>query len=631
MARGAVEPALLEAHAWGVLGTNGVVGAECRRSQRLRKVVLKMTRLLHQTTECAVRIRAGGVEQNAEPSTGDIRVDPLAQRAGRISAAHGKRLDQQVRKCVEEHVGTAREESLALVLLGPALVPLVKAIDSVLHFGTRQPPVDGVRAELNKDPFPTVLDCWKPGRLDGDLRSLNVGLIFAVDVGHHGLEPREPDERQHFTEAMKLSHSFNAFRTSCATPHSIRQATGMEVWVDRHIVSEVRHTLGEFVSEAFIDLPNEEVAQAGDYPATPIWNNGAQEPGLTADNANELGGDVDDTPPHYEFAAEADIDVERALGSGLGDHVSRAAMVKGVDGLAWYVSFHARGPQWGIYLPVSSIVGVAGTVFGATTLDLSAKMRLAAHVMHQHELFHFAVDYMTALWELTHQQPCWKPGRNLRRTSGYYELEEQLANAHMLRRINAVTRGMQVRGRADALRGFIKQQPAGYRDAPKVVKSEIFRRECVRLCVEYIEEWNGGRVPKEVFRPVLTELLLVDRRLDWRNCPVHIVQDGTRFSLPDLAAALFASVPFVYEPEDFVRQLGTCDVTIRKAWERTKRKLAQTVRAQGLDFKLWERRGDSKEFSVRIDRNFRAHLLFEPSRNTWTAVRIGPHTAMGHD
>ena len=112
-------------------------------------------------------------------------------------------------------------------------------------------------------------------------------------------------------------------------------------------ITSVRHTLGEFVSEAFIDLPNEEVAQAGDHPATPIWNNGAQEPGLTADNANELGGDVDDTPPHYEFAAEADIDVERALGSGLGDHVSRAAMVKGVDGLAWYVSFHAQGPQWG--------------------------------------------------------------------------------------------------------------------------------------------------------------------------------------------------------------------------------------------------------------------------------------------
>jgi hypothetical protein len=396
-------------------------------------------------------------------------------------------------------------------------------------------------------------------------------------------------------------------------------------------IASVRHTLGEFVSEAFIDLPNDEVSQAGDYPVTPIWNSGAERPGLSTDDANDGGDDGDDAAAHFEFAAEADIDVERVLGSGLEGHIRRAALVRGVDGLAWYASFHVRGPQWGIYLPISSIVGMAGTVFGATTLDLSAKMRLAAHVLHQHELFHFAVDYMTALWELTHQRPCWKPGRNLRRTSGYYELEEQLANAHMLRRINAVTRGMQVPGRAAALRRFIALQPAGYRDAPKVVKSEIFERECVRLCIEYIEEWNGGQVPEEVFRPVLTELLVVDRRLDWRNCPVHIVHDEARFSLPDLTAALFASVPFVCEPEDFVRQLRTRDVTIRKAWERTKRKLAQTVRAQGLDFKLWERHGDNKEFSVRIDRNCRAHLLFEPSRNTWTALRIGTHTAMGHD
>ena len=138
-----------------------------------------------------------------------------------------------------------------------------------------------------------------------------------------------------------------------------------------------------------------------------------------------------------------------------GYDVRRAALVKGVDGLAWYVTFHARGPQWGIYLPVSSIVGVAETVFGTTTLDLPARMRLAAHVMHQHELFHFAVDYMTGLWELLYQRPCWKPGLNLRNTSGYYELEEQLANAHMLRRINAVTKGLKVSGRAAVLRRFV--------------------------------------------------------------------------------------------------------------------------------------------------------------------------------
>jgi hypothetical protein len=316
-------------------------------------------------------------------------------------------------------------------------------------------------------------------------------------------------------------------------------------------IASVRHTLGEVVSGAFVDLPNEEVAQAGDYPATPIWNSRLDSEGQLRPDVAEATDDVEGVGPQFEFAAEADINVERALGSGLGEHVHRAAVVKGVDGLAWYVSFHARGPQWGIYLPASSIVGVAATVFGSTRLDLAAKMRLAAHVMHQHELFHFAVDYMTALWELTHQRPCWKPGRNLRRTAGYYELEEKLANAHMLRRINAVATGMKVRGRAADLRRFVALQPAGYRDAPHAVKPQVFRRECMQLCIAYMQEWNGGHVHEALFQPVLSELLLLDRRLDWRYCPVHIVHDEKRFSLPELAATLFAAVTWVPRARGF--------------------------------------------------------------------------------
>jgi hypothetical protein len=51
------------------------------------------------------------------------------------------------------------------------------------------------------------------------------------------------------------------------------------------------------------------------------------------------------------------------------------------------------------------------------------------------------------------------------------------------------------------VRRFIALQPEGYRDAPKAVKSEIFRRECMRLCIEYIEELNGGPVPEGEPRP----------------------------------------------------------------------------------------------------------------------------------
>jgi hypothetical protein len=111
---------------------------------------------------------------------------------------------------------------------------------------------------------------------------------------------------------------------------------------------------------------------------------------------------------------------------------------------------------------------------------------------------------------------------------------------------------------------------------------------------------------------------------------VHIVHDGARFSLPEFAATLFASVPFVYEPDDFIRQLQACDATVRKSWDRAQQTLAQTTRAYGLDVKLWSRHGDRKEFSVRVDCNFRAPLIFEPTRNTWTALRIGSHAIMGH-
>ncbi len=396
-------------------------------------------------------------------------------------------------------------------------------------------------------------------------------------------------------------------------------------------VFALQNALREFVPDAFVDSPRSETAQAGNYPAVPAWSGNSDTraqlsiaPGFDQD---EYGGAAQ---PIFEFAAEADINVDRALGSGLGDHVRRSALVSGIDGLAWYVSFHLRGRQWGIYLPVTSIVGVAETVFGSTKLELAAKMKLAAHVMHEHELFHFAVDYMCGLWELADGHPLWKPGQNLRTHAGYYELEEKLANANMLRRINAVTTDLKAAGRAAALRQFISQQPAGYRDAVHAVAPRAFQEACEQLCIGYIEEWNGGQVPEEVYRPVLSELFPVGVRMDWRYCPVHIVHDGQRFSLPDLAASLFATVQWVDEPESFREQLLECDTRIRKAWEGVKRKLAATVRAPGLDFKLWARHGKNLEFSVRVDSNFRAHLLFDPGTGGWTALSIGSHANMGH-
>jgi hypothetical protein len=394
-------------------------------------------------------------------------------------------------------------------------------------------------------------------------------------------------------------------------------------------VANIRSTLAEYVHDAFIDLPDDEIGEAGNYPAVELWNPAGLNITELADAAIQPEESVKGLP-RFEFVAEADVDFEAALGSGLGEHIRRATLARGVDGLAWYSSFHVRGRQWGIYLPISSIVGFAQEVFGGIGLNLSAAMRLSAHVLHQHELFHFAVDYFTFLWELATNNACWKPARELRQPIGYYEREEKLANAYMLRRINAVGKELKVRGRASRLNRFVASMPAGYRDALDFIGAREFRDECEILCIDYAESASEGPLYEEAVGPVLLELLRVDHRLDWRDCPVHVVHDERRFSLPDFYANLFLVVASIDEAPSFRKALEKCDAKVQRAWARTRQKLATTVASPGLDFKLWARRASQLEYSVRVDGNFRAHLLFDRGSESWTALSIGTHTKMGH-
>jgi hypothetical protein len=49
-----------------------------------------------------------------------VRIDPLADGTGRVTAAHRKRLDQQVRERVKQHVWPARARALRLAVSHPA-------------------------------------------------------------------------------------------------------------------------------------------------------------------------------------------------------------------------------------------------------------------------------------------------------------------------------------------------------------------------------------------------------------------------------------------------------------------------------------------------------------------------------
>jgi hypothetical protein len=124
--------------------------------------------------------------------------------------------------------------------------------------------------------------------------------------------------------------------------------------------------------------------------------------------------------------------------------------------------------------------------------DLETRLRIAFRALHQHELFHFAVDYMASQWEGITGKACHKPARGLRdRDRGYILLEEQLANASMIRSFWGGRSSLRVSGRMYALRTFVQQQPPGYCDAETVVTAVAFSDACESLGRAYISKISG--------------------------------------------------------------------------------------------------------------------------------------------
>lgn len=145
---------------------------------------------------------------------------------------------------------------------------------------------------------------------------------------------------------------------------------------------------------------------------------------------------IESLPPPVEeiFEIGAEMDAARlvdAFGGETGERIRRAVELQGgIDSLAWYVTFHAKGAQWGIYVPITSVGYLMTTAFAGLKTDDVTKFRIAFRALHQHELFHFAVDYMAAQWESITGRACHKPARRLRdAAAGYILLEEQLAKA----------------------------------------------------------------------------------------------------------------------------------------------------------------------------------------------------------
>lgn len=403
-------------------------------------------------------------------------------------------------------------------------------------------------------------------------------------------------------------------------------------------IQSIRKVIGN-IPGAIYEVPPEEVSRGYESGIQTLWDCAVPRP---EDAVNLAPGDTEPsdsavTPQQTQieelFEFGADIDHERlvaAFGGSEGDKIRKSVEAnRGTDALAWYVTFHGKGVQWGIYIPVSSIDYLMTDVFGSLNCDSLTKFRMAFRVLHQHELFHFAVDYMAAQLEAIVGLPCHKPARGLKdKQFGYILLEEQLANAHMIRSFRSGPRANRMRGATDAVRQFVRIQPPGYSEGGKSTSTPAFLRDCEEpglLYGRWIDYDSSGLEAVD-----LTVLYPMRPQVDWRYCPIHIIHDETRIAVPAIELGLFRTIQSILEPENFLDQLSKIPLSIQKKWQKTKDVLKITTSAQGLDFKLWKSAEDQQIFSIRLSDNYRAHLSYSRINRSWEAAEIGPHTSMGH-
>lgn len=403
-------------------------------------------------------------------------------------------------------------------------------------------------------------------------------------------------------------------------------------------VVEIRVAL-EDIPGAIRDDPLPEDVREGTERATPIWS---PDGGLSSAQAVDMPDSADDDgdafndEPGVIFEvppALTDAEIRNVLGDEEIGNLKRLEQVRGIDALGWYMTFHQRRYQHGIYIPIKGILYLAIGALAGLSVDVERKIELAFHAILRHELFHFATDCMTANWELaTAREVYWKAKAARRNASGYVELEEALANAYMLRGFKWPTQKLKAPGGYSALGKYCELQPAGYKLGPTYARKQgKYVEKSQQLSIDYQNasvtdpklkapnELDGSRLYPDI------------TRIAWQRCPIFILDEHDLLGLLGIRLDLFASIPTMTETDGFRDDFDKLQKPIQAKWVKCRRMLEQenSTAVKGLDFKRWKPGGDDC-YSVRVDLKHRAHLLYDRTHRTWSAIEIGNHKDMGH-
>jgi hypothetical protein len=396
-------------------------------------------------------------------------------------------------------------------------------------------------------------------------------------------------------------------------------------------VSKLRDALRK-VPGALIDLPPGRCAE-GDDRVQEIWlPDSYAETSTLNPLAESAVPDGEHFSPVLTLAPEIEGGIPKLGRNGAAKLASETELL-GVDALGYYVPFHCTGRQWGIHVKLSGLAYLAGAVFGQLRASDDVKLQMAFQTIVDHELFHFATEYAIGQLDYFFQGPIWRNRVSSVRDGDppYLEREEELANAYMLLRGRSSANRLRCAGKQEVMRRFTMRQGPGYRDGWKV-RQEDWPSKLKGLIADYatsyFEEIGKEHLIDENGVYDWTTHFPIHPVIDWRYCPVFLVDDSRRYGLPPGWLRAFSRLTLIDETVSFLKQLARLSTDVQRAWVRIKRQLAQAV-TPGRDFKRWLP-GGPDVYSLRVNDGIRAHLRHESQADRWVAIEIGGHKQLGH-
>jgi hypothetical protein len=309
------------------------------------------------------------------------------------------------------------------------------------------------------------------------------------------------------------------------------------------------------------------------------------------------------------------------------DELAKDEAKRGQDALAWYVSFHNIDPDWGIYIPISSLHYLAERTLKSLRVAHVRKLEIAFEALLHHESMHFAIDRNVAAWEVISGAPLHGHVPDRLKTHGYIQVEEAVANAHKLREMGKARSASCM----SALDDWVAASPKGYCDASDYVDSGDFQlglEECIKT---YTSEWWVITKPNfAVGLPWIrwASQFPIEGPIDLTWCPVFVIDDQAGLGLWPTSVKYLQAIPTIIESRKFQKMFQRLPKQVQETWIRKREGLQKTIPA----YPEFEKMKGSLSgiFSIRVGDNHRVHLKPSRTPEVWEAVAIGPHRAMGH-